>query len=140
MTNEGTKLKSESKFTHVIPCGPVVLPDEVSGLDPESDIVIEWEEVSGVIDPETEECNNPADVEIDIYVVVIASGDSELAAELPSEARSLKVPSEIIGEDTAYKFEVLAKEESGNQTITESYFCTGPTLTEEECEALVDAL
>jgi hypothetical protein len=34
----------------------------------------------------------------------------------------------------------LAKEESGNQTITEGFFCTGPGLSVEECVELFEAL
>ena len=144
--NDGIELESEVAFTHIIPCGPeLVTPEEGDVLDPNSDVVIIWEEVTQVVDPtRTNEdvvvCEDSDDLEIENYQIIVESEDNELNVILPAHAMELTVPSEIIEENTAYKFEVLAKEESGNQTITESFFCTGPNLTEAECEALVDAL
>jgi hypothetical protein len=144
--NDGIELESEVAFTHIIPCGPeLVSPEEGDVLVPNSDVVISWEEVTQVVDPmltyeDEVVCDNSDDLEIESYQVIVESEDSELTVILPAEDSSLKVPSEIIKANTAYKFEVLAKEESGNQTITESFFCTGPDFTEAECEALVDAL
>jgi hypothetical protein len=150
LLNDGGKLESDVEFTHVIPCGPEVSPDEASGLDPDSDIVITWAEVEEVVDPaatdaaEETVCTDPAnlgqELEIDSYQVIVENDDIHLIVDLTAEAGALTVPSELIEENTAYKYEVLAKEESGNQTITESYFCTGPDLTTEECEEIVDTL
>jgi hypothetical protein len=149
LLNDGSKLESDVEFTHVIPCGPEVLPEEGSILDPDSDIVISWAEVEKVVDPaatdaaEETVCTDPAnlgqELEIDLYQVIVEN-DVDLIANLSAEATSLTIPPELIEENSAYKFEILAKEESGNQTITESGFCTGPALTEEECEALLDEL
>jgi hypothetical protein len=150
LRNDGTKLESDVEFTHVIPCGPVVSPNKVSMLGPDSDIVITWAEVEEVVDPSATDaaeetvCTDPGDLgqelEIDLYQVIVENDDIHLIVDLTAEAGSLTVPSELIEANTAYKFEVLAKEESGNQTITESYFCTGPTLTAVQCEAIVDTL
>lgn len=147
--NDGGRLESEVEFTHVIPCGPEVLPEEGTVLAPDSDIVITWAMVEEVVDPaatdaaEETVCTDPEnlgqELEIDLYQVIVEN-DVDLIANLSAEATSLTVPPELIEENSAYKFEVLAKEESGNQTITESGFCTGPDLTEEQCEALLDAL
>jgi hypothetical protein len=149
LLNDGSKLESDVEFTHVIPCGPEVLPEEGTILDPDSDIVITWAEVEEVVDPaatdaaEETVCTDPTnlgqELEIDLYQVIVEN-DVDLIANLTNEDTSLTIPPELIEENSAYKFEVLAKEESGNQTITESGFCTGPALTEEECEALLDEL
>jgi hypothetical protein len=149
LRNDGIKLESDVEFTHIIPCGPEVLPEEGTILDPDSEIVISWAGVEEVVDPaatdvaEETVCTDPAnlgqELEIDLYQVIVEN-DVDLIANLTNEATSLTVPSELIEENSAYKFEVLAKEESGNQTITESSFCTGPDLTEEECEAILDTL
>jgi hypothetical protein len=43
---------------------------------------------------------------------------------VPASVTSVTVPSEFLEEDTEYTFEVLALEEGGNQTISESSFVT----------------
>jgi hypothetical protein len=149
--NDGIELESDVEFTHVIPCGPDVLPEEGTVLEPDSEVVISWDEVDKVVDPagtdvaEETVCTDPGsleqELEIDSYQVIVENSDIHLIVDLPAEARSLTIPPEIIEMNSAYKFEVLAKEESGNQTITEGFFCTGPDLTEEEeCEELADVL
>ena len=45
---------------------------------------------------------------------------------LPPAATRVTVPGEFIQAKREYKFEVLAIEKSGNQTITEGSFKTGP--------------
>ena len=44
--------------------------------------------------------------------------------DMPAAARSVTVPPEFIEPDATYKYEVLAIEVSGNQTITETEFDT----------------
>ena len=134
--NDGIKLESEVEFTHVIPCGPEVLPEEGSVLNFGQGVVISWEEVEEVVDPVATDtagetmCTEPAnleqDLEIDSYQVILENDEVHLIIDLPAEARQLTIPPELIDSGTFYKFEVLAKEESGNQTITESFFCTVP--------------
>ena len=148
--NDGIELESEVEFTHVIPCGPEVLPEEGTVLDPESGVVISWAEVEEVVDPvatdaaEETVCTDPKDLkqklEIDIYQVIVENDDIHLIVDLTSDDRSLTVPPELLEDNTLYIFEVLAKEESGNQTITEGFFCTGPDLSQGECMELFEAL
>ncbi len=89
-------------------------------------------------------CTNPWNLRqklvIESYQVIVEAPDGNLIVDLSDEALKLTVPYEIIEDNTLYKFEVLAKEESGNQTITEGFFCTGPDLSEEDCEELAEAL
>ena len=148
--NDGIELESEVEFTHVIPCGPEVLPEEGTVLDPASPAVIKWEEVEEVVDPAaTDEegetiCTDPEnlgqDLGIDSYQVIVENDDIHLIVDLTSDDRSLTVPPELLEDNTLYIFEVLAKEESGNQTITEGYFCTGPDLSPDDCEDLFESL
>ena len=148
--NDGIDLESEVEFTHVIPCGPVVQPLDGTVLNPESDVVISWDEVDKVVDPvatdATEEtmCTDPDDLdqelEIDIYQVIVENDDIHLIVDLTSGDTALTVPPELLEDNTLYIFEVLAKEESGNQTITEGFFCTGPGLSVEECVERFEAL
>jgi hypothetical protein len=148
--NDGIELESEVEFTHVIPCGPEVLPENGTVLDLASPAVISWEEVEEVVDPaatdaaEETMCTDPEnldqELEIDSYQVIVENDDIHLIVDLTSEDGALTVPPELLHDNTLYIFEVLAKEESGNQTITEGYFCTGPGLSEEDCVGLFDVL
>ena len=71
----------------------------------------------------TESCV-AASLTIEGYQVVVDSDDGSVIVELPADATSLTVPPEFLVLGTDYKFEVLAIEESGNQTITEAEFTT----------------
>jgi hypothetical protein len=148
--NDGIELESEVEFTHVIPCAPEVLPEDGTVLRRKSEAVITWYEVTEVVDPAATDaagetvCTEPADLgqelEIASYQVIVENSDVHLIVDLTSEDRSLTVPTELLRKNTLYIFEVLAKEESGNQTITEGFFCTGPDLSKEECTDLFEAL
>ena len=60
------------------------------------------------------------DLEIDAYQVIVEGPgpDVDLIVNLTAEARALTVPPDLVEENTAYQFEVLAKEVSGNQVVT----------------------
>ncbi len=148
--NDGIELESDVEFTHVIPCGPEVIPEEGTMLNSGNEVIISWEDVEEVVDPAGTDnagetvCTDPEsleqDLEIDIYQVIVENDDIHLIADLTSDDRALTVPPELLKDNTLYIFEVLAKEESGNQTITESYFCTGPALDQDDCVELFEAL
>ncbi len=78
-------------------------------------------------------------LEIASYQVIVENDDIHLIVDLTSDDTALTVPPQLLVDNTLYIFEVLAKEESGNQTITEGYFCTGPDLSEDDCEDLFEA-
>lgn len=72
----------------------------------------------------------PVDVEIVNYQVV-AEVDVDVNGEeftsvfsviLPPDRRSMTLPAEFIGQGDSFKYEVLAREESYNQTAIESCF------------------
>lgn len=148
--NDGVDIESEVEFTHVIPCGPDVTPEEGAILDPNDAVVIGWEEVTEVVDPDATDdegetvCLAPYHLDqelvIETYQVIVENDDIHLIVDLQADARQLTVPPELIEENTPYKFEVLVKEESGNQTITEGFFCTGPRLKARKCANLAEAL
>ena len=148
--NDGVELESDVEFTHIIPCAPEAIPEESSVLNSGSKVVISWEEVEEVVDPvatDTEGetvCTEPANLgqklEIASYQVIVENSDIHLIVDLTSDDRSLTVPPQLLRRNTLYIYEVLAKEDSGNQTITEGFFCTGPGLSKEECVALFEAL
>ena len=116
-TTEGDTLKGKARLTHALPEGPVlVLPEEDDdAVDPDN-TVIEWEPVA-----------DPAGSMIVGYEVIVAAESGtfrEFIAEVGSETTSITVPPEFMRPGTTYKFEVLAIEASGNQTISEREFET----------------
>lgn len=147
-TAEGDDLTGTAELTYVLPCEPeVVSPAEFEILDATAPILVSWDPVDQVIDPvltvaDNVVCVASADLVIEGYQVIVEEEESgiEFNIILSDTATEVTVPEEMFEEDTLYKFEVLAIEESGNQTITESFFCTGPTLTAADCEAIADAL
>ncbi len=94
----------------------LVLPEEDDdSVDPDN-TVLEWEPVA-----------DPAGSMIVAYEVVVSQESGthrELILEVGSETTSVTVPAEFMESGTSYKFEVLAIESSGNQTISEREFET----------------
>jgi hypothetical protein len=116
-TTEGKILKDMARLTHDLPDGPIlVLPvEDDDEVDPEN-TVIEWQPVA-----------DPSGSEIVGYEVIVAresGGLRTLGVEVGPETTSVTVPPEFMEADTDYKFEVLAREASGNQTISEREFAT----------------
>ncbi len=117
-TTEGVKLMGKARLTHALPAGPLlVLPiADDDSVDPEN-TVIEWQPVP-----------DPAGSRIVGYHVVVEREEPSLrvfTADVGPEITSVTVPPEFMEPDTDYKFEVLAIEASGNQTISEREFATG---------------
>jgi hypothetical protein len=86
-------------------------------VDPE-DTVVEWQLVAA-----------PPGSEIIGYEVVVERDEDEgparkFTVEVSGTTTSVTVPPEFMESGTAYKWEVLAIETSGNQTISESEFET----------------
>jgi hypothetical protein len=61
----------------------------------------------------------PAGVDIVTYQVIVDQGSRELSMYLPATATSATIPGEFLEPGTRVGLEVLARERSGNQTITE---------------------
>lgn len=125
-TVDGIELKGRATLTHVIPAGPKIvspapLTDAPPVVDP-NNLVIEWE-------PVTETITGSNDIEIVGYQVIVEQEEPlrVLSIDLPALTRRVKVPPEFfLQRNTLHKFEVLAIEASGNQTITEGVFVTAP--------------
>lgn len=121
-TAEGDWLHGTAELTHVIPAGPVIdVPYEYQVLDPVDSVVIEWQAVTTAIILPDEAALN-----ITGYQVIVDDEESGNSFEItvPEDVTEVTVPNQFIQPNTPYSFEVLAIEESGNQTITESFFCT----------------
>jgi len=118
-TIKGATLFSKALLTHALPDGPVLLsPEEDSVQDPEN-TVIEWEPVA-----------DPAGSRIVRYEVLVVEDGSVpkrvLSAVVPATVTSLIVPPTFLLRNASYKYEVLAIEEGGNQTLSELAFRTAP--------------
>jgi len=129
---EGTPRLGTARFTHAIPRGPVItepaLEDEENAskaVVPSSGLVVTWEPVTETVDGEPvtvtgyevivtqEEWDDPDSQSRPVYDVHV----------LPDRAE-LPVAEGFLAPGTLYELEVIALEESGNQTITLGFFTT----------------
>lgn len=129
ITIDAVNIEGSAELTHDLPCGPeLTFPEEEQTLAPEIPVVIAWDPVTNKLNNETGECGEETGIEIIGYQVIVDNEDTDplqrFDIKLPAHATTVSVPPEFIVPDTEYKFEVLALEASGNQTITESTFST----------------
>ena len=113
-------------LTHNIPSGPVLLaPEEGSAIFADEELVVRWNPVTKSIDGR--------DIKIIAYQLIIEKdeepdphmiGKFGLSVYLPAATTHLEVPDGFLEPGTSYKWEVLAIEESGNQTLSSSAFRT----------------
>ena len=122
-TVDGKQLTGQAALKHNIPAGPTVIsPGEGAALSPNSPIVVDWNPVT---DPFP---GTSLPVTIAGYQVIVERVKPQpllaFSVFLPATVTKVTVPAEFIQANAEYKFEVLAIEASGNQTITESSFTT----------------
>ena len=112
-------------LTHVIPAGPVLLSPTAGATVPTTGLVASWSPVTKTIDGD--------DVTIIAYQLIIEKdvpphphmiGKLGLSVYVPATVTSLAVPDGFLEPEAAYNWEVLAIEESGNQTLSSSAFET----------------
>jgi len=116
-------LVGETDFTHTLPAPP-------ANLSPAEDDVVSYTGFTASFDPVTEDTDGNS-LDIELYVVVVEKEDDDPILQtftviLPPTQTSVDVPAQFLEPDTEYKLEVIAQEESGNRTITE----TGPFTTD----------
>ncbi len=114
-TVEGETLESTATLTHNIPDGPsIVSPERNAVVDPQK-AIIRWDPVT-----------TPPGIQISGYLVTVDGGkpDRAFSIELPATATSVRVPPALFESGSNYKFEVLAIEVGGNQTISSGSFKT----------------
>lgn len=118
-TTEGQMLNGSATLTHKLPAAPVVTPAEGAEVNPNMPVVIQWQSVTTAFPGG--ELGVIAGYEI---IVERLKDGLKFSITLPATATFVTLPPEFIQPKTEYKFEVLAIENSGNQTITESSFKT----------------
>jgi hypothetical protein len=122
---DGKLLVGSATFTHDVPAAPTVtVPADGAVVDP-NDVTVEWDDVTETVDGEP--------VNITGYEVIVTKenhvdphGFSQpiYDVHVGPDRNSLSVPAEFFDPDNEYELEVLALEESGNQTISVSFFTT----------------
>ena len=130
----GRALTGEATFTHDVPAAPEITapelveePEEAEGGAgvPLEGLAVRWDEVTETVDGEP--------VEITGYQVIVTKEEAEdphgfarpvYDVHVPATVMELSVPAEFLEPDAVYELEVLALEESGNQTISVGFFKT----------------
>lgn len=113
-------------LTHDIPAGPQLVSPAEGATVPVSGVTASWKPVTQTI------TGKP--VEIISYQLIIEKdvpphkhmiGKPGLSMYLPASTTSIAVPNGFFEPNTPYKWEVLAIERSGNQTLSSGAFKTG---------------
>lgn len=130
---DGLLLTGAATFTHDTPAEPVITSppladDEESAGEatvPVAGLLVSWEDVTASVDG--------APLTITSYEVIITQVEYDdphgfstpiFDVHLLADRNSLSVPAEFLEPDTLYELELLALEESGNQTISVGFFRT----------------
>jgi len=112
-------------LTHDIPAGPVLLSPAAGAVVSAGELLVSWGPVTQTITGEN--------VNIIAYQLIVEKdvephphmiGKFGLSMYLPPSVTATTLPSGFLEPATAYKWEVLAIEESGNQTLSSGEFAT----------------
>ena len=112
-------------LTHDIPAGPELLSPSGAAMVPTTGVIASWGPVTKTITGE--------DVNIIAYQLIIEKdeppqphmiGTIGLSMYLPASVTSIAIPDGFLEAGTKYNWEVLAIEESGNQTLSSAEFQT----------------
>jgi hypothetical protein len=130
---DGTGLTGFATFTHIAPMPPVILSPTVTEDEDEADeytiplddLVVMWETVTTSV--------NGDPITIVGYEVIVTLEDYEdpngfshpiYDVHVLADQNSLTVPAEFFQPNSLYELEILALEQSGNQTIGLGFFKT----------------
>jgi hypothetical protein len=114
---EGDDLVGEADFTHTLPAPPTGLSPSGGDVVPHTGFTASFNEV-------TQDTEGNA-IDIEYYELVVEKEDDEPILQVfkvilrPGET-SVEIPEAFLEPDTEYKLEVIAVEESGNKTISET--------------------
>jgi hypothetical protein len=110
---DGRKIVGSDRLTHVIPDGPVITSPMKDEEVNANSLMVSWDPVT-----------KPAGVEIVSYQVIVVQEPVEVVTlNLDADVTSVDIPAEALTPGAPEtKVEVLAREKSGNQTISEVPF------------------
>jgi hypothetical protein len=134
VTPEGDPRVGTADFTHDIPAAPVIIGPELAAEENAGDVVlpttgltVRWEPVTETLD------GGP--LTVTAYEVIVTQVEHEdphgqsrpiYDVHVPADRTQLPVVDGFLRPGTVYELEVLALEESGNQTISLGFFTTAP--------------
>jgi hypothetical protein len=113
---DGRRMVGADRLTHDIPARPAVLaPAEDAVVEPAANLVVRWDPVK-----------RPRGIRIVRYFVIVTEerSERELSMDLEAGATSATISPGFLAPRRDYAVEVIARERSGNQTITEVPFKT----------------
>ena len=129
-------------LSHDIPAGPVLLSpeDDAEDVDP-SNTIVSWELVTTDLDGDAVDIVGYQVIVEEAVLPEFPSGFAKpvFSVYLSASTTQVTVSSEFLKDDACYEYEVLAIEESGNQTLASAAFETGDgcvPVEEEETEGL----
>jgi hypothetical protein len=112
-------------LTHKIPAGVALIAPALDSTVPVADLSMKWSGTGKALDG--------SDIKLVSYQLIVEKsedphpnmiGKRGLSMYLPASVTEMTVPAAMLEPGTPYKWEVLAIEESGNQTLTEGTFKT----------------
>ncbi len=112
-------------LTHKIPAGVALIEPAEDAIVPLADLKMRWQGNGKALDG--------SDIKLISYQLIVEKveephahmiGKRGLSMHLPASVTEMTVPAAVLEAGAAYKWEVLAIEESGNQTLTEGSFKT----------------
>lgn len=130
---DGRMLTGAATFTHIAPAAPVITTPLLADSEeeagearaPTTGLLVSWDHVTTAVDG--------VPISITGYEIIITQVEFEdphgfstpiFDVHVPPDRNSLSVPAEFLEQDTVYELELLALEESGNQTISVGFFRT----------------
>lgn len=129
---DGTVLTGSALFTHDVPAPPTITspeiaaePDQTGTPVSRANLVIGWDSVTETV--------TGGPVTITGYEVIVTKEVEDdphgfsrptYDVHVPATQNTLSVPMEFLEPNTVYELEVLALEQSGNQTISVGFFMT----------------
>ena len=123
--SHGARFEDQATLSHAIPAGAEITAPADGTVVPDAPLLIEWNPVTEAILTANPDLG-PVSI-VGYHVVVVEAGGEalpQLDVDVPATDTSVTVPAEFLKPNTFYNFEVLSTEASGNQTISEGFFCT----------------
>lgn len=131
-TLDGEELESEVELSHVMPAPPGNV--QIAGIpaaencdvvplpvvDGEEPVVISWDAVTG----SHPDLGASGPVEVANYQFVVEFGDFSMTVDLPPTITEFEIPAALLELDDEFKFEIVVRADSDNQTAVESCFET----------------
>lgn len=133
-TLDGEELESKAELTHLMPApadnvrvsGERAAEDcdanDLPSVDGDEPVIISWDPITHS-HPDLGRMNEP--IEVVKYELVVEREEPTpliFSLDLPPDVTEVEIPAEFIALGDEFKFEILAREASGNQTAVESCF------------------